>query len=572
MDQEKTNLLNLLFSEEEGAELDNDVNFNDYLNKVGTFKCEELIKEPSKLKDVKSNITEQMQELAIVNYKTFIQTADCSRNLFQGFNSIENKLDNLLENIPQFEQKCHTFATNTSGINLLRRLNSLTLTRSAQLLEVLEVPQLMDSFIKDALYEDALELAAYVRRLYMKHPDILIFKNILDEINKSWLIMLHHLLKQLKEDLQLSRCLQIVSYLRRMEVFTEAELRLKFLQAREVWLKRCLSKIVDTNAMHHINKTIEVTRVTLFNIITQYKAIFNDDDHGSVLLNKQQNINENLIFFSWIRDRIREFLVTLESDLSKEVTSVESILGQCMYFGLSFSRVGCDFRGSMVPIFNKAILHNFQKRISKSTLDLEKNMERFTLINKNHPNVPWKTKISDPIQPPESLLEFYPLAEYLNQLLVAFNELRLCAPIAIVRDIIKSLEESLIIISKAILVLYSQEQQAFTSNARDAFTRLCLSFVDDLIPYVQKCINIIYPSNYISSHISCSIQNLQKEGIITIDKSVIIEPLFHLLPIKIEPVISNNDPNPSEIVDKDETSTTESECEHATEETIESLL
>ncbi|KAB0799904.1 hypothetical protein PPYR_07784 [Photinus pyralis] len=574
MSQEKINLLNLLFTEEESALYDSNVDFDAYLNKMGSLKCEELIKEPSKLKDEKHSVTDQMQELAIVNYKTFIQTADCSRNLFQGFNSIENKLDHLLENIPQFEQTCHTFATNTSGINLLRRLNSLTLTRTAQLLEVLEIPQLMDSFIKDGLYEDALELAAYVRRLYAKHPDILIFKNILGEINKSWLIMLHHLLKQLKEDLQLSRCLQIVSYLRRMEVFTEAELRLKFLQAREAWLKQCLSKIVDTNAMHHINKTIEVTRVNLFNIITQYKAIFNDDDHGSVLSNKQQNINENVIFFSWIRDRIGEFLATLECDLNKEVTSIESILGQCMYFGLSFSRVGCDFRGSMVPIFNKAVLHNFRRRISKSSLDFEKNMERFTLINKNHPNVPWKTKISDPVQPPESLLEFYPLAEYLNQVLVAFNELRLCAPVAIVPDVIKCLEESLIKISKGILGLYGQEQQAFTANAKDAFMRLCLSFVDDLIPYIQKCVNIIYPSNYISSHINCSIQNLQKEGIILIDKSVIIEPLSALLPVKIEPVISNDDAEGSpEVSNMDEAPTlTIIEPEHVTQDPVESLL
>ncbi|KAF5308273.1 hypothetical protein FQR65_LT06266 [Abscondita terminalis] len=323
-----------------------------------------------------------------------------------------------------------------------------------------------------------------------------------------------------------------------MEVFTEAELRLKFLQAREVWLKHCLNSIENISANYHLNKTIEVTRVNLFNIITQYKAIFNDDDHTFSTLNKGHNINENVIFFSWIRERIQEFLITLENDLSKEVTSIESILGQCMYFGLSFSRVGCDFRGSMVPIFNQAVLNNFHRHVQKATVNFEKNMERFTLINKNHPNVPWNHKNNDPIQPPDSLLEFYPLAEYLNQVLMAFNELRLCPPIAIVQDVIKCLENSLIFISKSILILYGQEQQAFTTNARDAFTRLCLAFVDDLIPYLQKCINIIYPPNHISSHINCGIQNLQKLGIIIIDKNEIVDPLSHLLPVKIEPVIS----------------------------------
>lgn len=206
-----------------------------------------------------------------------------------------------------------------------------------------------------------------------------------------------------------------------------------------------------------------------------------------------------------------------------------------MYFGLSFSKVGCDFRPSMVSIFNKAIARHFGNAIQNATRNFERNIERFTLINKNYPTVPWKNKSTDPIQPPENLLEFYPLAEYLNQILIAFNELRLCAPVAIIHDIIVYLEESLLIVSKAILTLYGQEQQAFTANSKDAFIRLCLCFVDDLVPYVQKCINIIYPPNYVASHISFSVQNLQCEGIITINKSRITEALQHLLPTKIQP-------------------------------------
>lgn len=121
-------------------------------------------------------ILEHTQELAASNYKTFIQTSQCSKDLFNRFNTIEIDLDRLLQNIPVFEQKCQKFGEETNDINTLRKLNSLTLTRNAQLLEILELPQLMDSFIKDGLYENALELAAYVRRLYTKHSDIPIFK------------------------------------------------------------------------------------------------------------------------------------------------------------------------------------------------------------------------------------------------------------------------------------------------------------------------------------------------------------------------------------------------------------
>lgn len=62
-------------------------------------------------------------------------------------------------------------------------------------------------------------------------------------IESSWHTMLKQLLAQLHTDLQLPKCLQVVGYLRRMQAFTTPELKLKFLQARDTWLKECLSQI-----------------------------------------------------------------------------------------------------------------------------------------------------------------------------------------------------------------------------------------------------------------------------------------------------------------------------------------
>lgn len=165
-------------------------------------------------------------------------------------------------------------------------------------------------------------------------------------------------------------------------------------------------------------------------------------------------------------------------------------------------------------------------------------MEPFTLINKNHPSIPWKTKNEDPLQPPDSLLEFFPLADYLNNILEALNRLKLCAPIAVVSDVVEALESSLKVIANSLLILYGQEQQAFNTNSKDAFTRLCMCFADDLVPYIQKCIHIIFPPSNIANMLGLTVQYLQNEGITFLNKNLIVEPIKHLLPAKIEPVLN----------------------------------
>lgn len=367
--------------------------------------------------------------------------------------------------------------------------------------------------------------------------------------------MLHQLIAQLRHDLQLPRCLQIVGYLRQMDVFTEAELRLKFLQARNTWLQESLDSIPTNDgnssfiwgfnldlflpASHHLNKTIEITRINLFSIINQYRAIFNDDEHSPMNAARNKDVNENLIFYSWLQEKISAFLTTLKSDLKHGggVLSIDSIMSQCMYFGLSFSRVGCDFRVLMIPIFTETILELFSRSVAAATRDFEKNMERFTLINKNCPTVTWhSTTDVNSLQPPEKLLEFYPLAEYCNQILGGLNEMRLCAPFAIIPQVFEALEASLGAVSRTIFVFYGQEQQAFSPAAKEAFGRLCVCFADELVPYFQRCLDVLFSPAKIAQNLGVSVQTLQGSGFAVLDRNAIIQAVSHLLPVKIDPM------------------------------------
>lgn len=288
------------------------------------------------------------------------------------------------------------------------------------------------------------------------------------------------------------------------------------------------------SAQHHLMKTIELSRVNLFNIITQYKATFADDESS---LDANDSSEGGNLFQAWINKKIRDFLITLETDLSRgEINSLDSIIGQCMYFGLSFSRVGADFRTLIAPIFVKIIAKNFNAHVSKVTEQFELDMDNYTFINKVSINVINAIGKIDPnsLSPPETLLNFQPLALYCNGLLSALNDFRNCAPITLVNEITLRLQISLKTVASNIAKFYRQERQALGVKERDNFIKFCCAFAYDLIPYIQRCIHDIFPLNLLTSHLSINAIALQKSELSYLNKKTILESLDHLLPDKMD--------------------------------------
>ena len=68
-------------------------------------------------------------------------------------------------------------------------------------------------------------------------------QGIAKDIERSLNLMLSQLLQQLRGSIQLPACLRVVGFLRRMDVYSDTELRLKFLQARDTWLQGVLTAI-----------------------------------------------------------------------------------------------------------------------------------------------------------------------------------------------------------------------------------------------------------------------------------------------------------------------------------------
>lgn len=84
--------------------------------------------------------------------------------MLKGWTEATKNVEGLIDNL-QLPKKCDEFVQKTLAIQQNSRLNSLTLKNHVELLEILELPQLMELSIREEKYEDALELASYVQKM-----------------------------------------------------------------------------------------------------------------------------------------------------------------------------------------------------------------------------------------------------------------------------------------------------------------------------------------------------------------------------------------------------------------------
>ncbi|KAL2088490.1 hypothetical protein ACEWY4_015389 [Coilia grayii] len=541
VDVEDESILASIFKDSFPDNWRDNTDFAAYLAELSSYGVEKLNREPERLSEERAQILQQTRELAFSNYKTFIRTADCTEEIYRDFGRVESSVSKLLDKLPSFGEKCRGFMKEAEDIGASRRMNSLTLNRHTEILEILEIPQLMDTCVRNGYYEEALELAAYVKRLEKKHSSIPVIQGIVYEVRQSAQLMLNQLLQQLRSNSQLPVCLRVIGYLRRMDVFTEAELRVKFLQARGSWLHSMLAAIPDDDPYFHITKTIEACRVHLFDIITQYRAIFSDED--PLLPPGGQVVNESAIFHGWVVQQVAHFLETLERDLQRGIGGrLDSLLGQCMYFGLSFSRVGADFRGQLAPMFQRVAMDTFCKAVQEAVEKFQEDMNLYTLISLPtvlgsaiSPVAP--STQPGTLQPPMALLNFPPLACFLNNILTAFNDLRLCCPIGLAQDVTKQLEDALFKVTKLILVFHRAEESAFSSKEKELFVQFCSAFAEDMVPFLNRCLQVLFPPAQLALILGIPPTQVHKHGSLgCIDVKNVLEPLEFILPKREVPI------------------------------------
>jgi hypothetical protein len=289
-----------------------------------------LKREPEALQAEIESLDNDLGDLAHGRRKVFIESfrsVDESRAQFKGFSV---NLEQICADLPRLEESCARFEHDACDIAARHKSNQQTLRQHTQLLELLEIPQLMDTCVRNGLFAEALDIAAHANVLEQRHcaPRLLsgtssaaamtsssssadgatmIVASVVAEVRRLALQMRESLLRRLSGDIPLPTCLTLISHLQRLYsvlnsgsrkcrrgaataagsgseragadvgALAEAprwEIEAEFLQCRETRLLGVLEELPRDNAYQFLMRLVEQSRVHWFDILTQYKAIF----------------------------------------------------------------------------------------------------------------------------------------------------------------------------------------------------------------------------------------------------------------------------------------------------------
>lgn len=265
-----------------------------------------------------------------------------------------------------------------------------------------------------------------------------------------------------------------------------------------------MSGVPTTPAILHLTKFIDICRVNLFDTVTQYRAIFpatgstdsrrrqmssgrdlydnrshgvtagganvsheDDGDRDPDDADHEADFSDCKILTSWFLHKIDACLQVMTNDLVSCIESepffpIDSIIDPCFYFGLSLTRIGADIRPRLLLIFNNIFLRRFGRVLGRASKAFLESLTQYQVPaegltafpdschqdSQNMRQTPSDRQAATAMtaqtaNPPLVLLQFEPLAVFLNGIISGLNEIRSHASIMNVCKMRDALNDSL---------------------------------------------------------------------------------------------------------------------------------
>ena len=483
-------------------------NCQSYLSNITDFSLQELLSEPTVLQTQSHHLTSSLTTLTHTSYPTFLSLHNTTNALTSSLTSLSSSLDSLLTtSLPALEDAAAGWKDRTETVLNDRSKARVVLEQHEKIRDLLDIPILIDTCVRNGYFAEALSLASHAKTLAgnasssSKSPP-LILSSVLSEVQHSIMQMLLSLIATLYEpNRKLPALWKAINFLRKMDVFgpsNEEQIALAFLVGREsclkVTLEACGSDIFrltqhndlddreKEDLARYLKRYIDLWREGVYDIITQYSTIFLEKPSGSST-SQQSSIKPIVDSDQPAGLKMKQLHTLITSYASRTLTThllplvspclpllslplLPSLLTQLTYCSTAFARVGLDFRGILSLLFSHAVTevmsHELRTAGDKFTSKFQALKDkRFPLEPSKWlvtqaavssppvPNSPSSTMSpsitgSAPHIPPHIITSYPPLAEHTNSLLGILNNLRLLAPTNILHTLVRVLDDDIL--------------------------------------------------------------------------------------------------------------------------------
>jgi hypothetical protein len=190
-----------------------------------------LLDEPVRLAAEAERLNAELEALVMDNYKVFVENLTCSVHLKIEDKKLGDISRDLENNLHDLSQQCISFKDRVNHFVSSHKRNRKTLQHHMQLVELLEVPQLVDACARNGFHDEALELANFVNGLERRHllaSEVKsntgkarggsgVIQSIVDDVHRTLAGLRQQLLLSLTENTTLPKEISILATLRKLD-------------------------------------------------------------------------------------------------------------------------------------------------------------------------------------------------------------------------------------------------------------------------------------------------------------------------------------------------------------------
>lgn len=395
------------------------------------------------------------------------------------------------------------------------------LQQSVHLENIVNLTIRLDQCIDDqSKFHEAIDLLESIDHLHKKYgSQVPIIETIYRQSERQRRYLISNLCEKLERPKHYSQTeiILLVNYLMRCGNFSDRELRLKYLQARDNWFNNSCE---EQSASFDSVVALHCSGLPM--IFQEYKNLFGDSseilDRKLMKLSTTDPTKEDgAIINSWLLLKISIFIASLTVYLdtirrsgTQTPTMISDTMQKCFELTDWLASIGFDFSSELKPLFSKALIREVESSIERATEKFEivfrdsisKSIEHLLLPVDDEILRISELKLFD--QLPKSI-EHYPIfrvycLDIINSLRWLQATKKTLPPMSMCTDIYASLNSSLTRIMKALAIILNMDN----NYNHPILTKIAISLVTEVLPFIASCCEKLFPERIVLSAIGLS--------------------------------------------------------------------